>query len=32
MRDAVASNPSLHNLFLEYNKLLASLAARLWQG
>lgn len=32
IRDAVASQPSLRNLFLEYNKLLASLVARLWQG
>lgn len=30
LRDAVRSHPSLRNLFLEYNKLLASVAARLW--
>ena len=32
VRDAVASEPSLRNLFLEYNKLIASRVARLWQG
>ena len=30
IRDAVPSEPSLRALFLEYNKLLASVAARLW--
>lgn len=32
VRDAVPSEPSFRNLFLEYNKLIASRAARLWQG
>lgn len=32
VRDAVASEPSLGSLFLEYNKLIASRVARLWQG
>jgi uncharacterized SAM-binding protein YcdF (DUF218 family) len=32
VRDAVSSEPSLGALFLEYNKLIASRAARLWQG
>ena len=30
VRDAVPSEPSLRALFLEYHKLLASMAARLW--
>lgn len=30
IRDAVPSEPSLRALFLEYNKLLASVTARLW--
>ena len=30
VRDAVASEPSLGSLFLEYNKLIASRVARLW--
>lgn len=30
--DAVPSEPSLGGLFLEYNKLIASRVARLWQG
>jgi uncharacterized SAM-binding protein YcdF (DUF218 family) len=30
VRDAVGSEPSLRNLFLEYNKLIASHLARLW--
>lgn len=32
VRDAVSSEPSLGGLFLEYNKLIASRIARLWQG
>ena len=30
VRDAVSSEPSFRNLFLEYNKLIASGLARLW--
>jgi uncharacterized SAM-binding protein YcdF (DUF218 family) len=30
--DAVPSKPSLRTLFLEYNKLLARLVSRLWEG
>lgn len=30
VRDAVASEPSFRNLFLEYNKLIASRVAQLW--
>ncbi|OCC22867.1 hypothetical protein MB02_13905 [Croceicoccus estronivorus] len=30
LRDAVPSQPSMRTLFLEYNKLLASQAVRLW--
>ena len=32
VRDAVSSEPTLDGLFLEYNKLIASRVARLWQG
>ena len=31
IRDAVPSEPSLRALFLEYHKLIASMAARLWE-
>ncbi len=32
VRDAVASQPSLETLFLEYHKLLARLISRVWEG
>lgn len=32
VRDAVASQPSLETLFLEYHKLLARLISRAWEG
>ncbi|MDD3799988.1 MAG: YdcF family protein, partial [Novosphingobium sp.] len=32
LRDAVPSQPSMRTLFLEYNKLLASQLARLWDA
>jgi hypothetical protein len=32
IRDAVPSEPSFGGLFLEYHKLLASVAVHLWPG